>query len=145
MAGGHLLALAQPPGSRLHVVVVDFLRRRHRRIGEPHDVGVLLDHLFEAEGIGLFGEADRGLDAGLEVSDHDLRQAVLLLEPDEVPRERRRPDDQPPRPMRNEVAPHLLARGFDRRFDDLEVDCPVGIGEDDEAVATMIEFVSLAR
>src|SRR6478735_6531771 len=32
---GDLLALAQAPCARRHVIIVDFRRRRHRRIGEP--------------------------------------------------------------------------------------------------------------
>ena len=59
VAGGHFLLLAQHALARLHVVVVDARRRRHRGIGEAERVGVELVAAGQAERIGLLVEGDR--------------------------------------------------------------------------------------
>ena len=58
VAGRNLLALAQYARARRHVVVIDFRRRRHRRIGEAQIRGVEFVAAHGVERIGGLVEGD---------------------------------------------------------------------------------------
>ena len=141
VAGRHFLRLAQRALARAHVVVEDLRRRRHRRIGEAHDVGVVFVGARQAERIGFLVEGDHVLLAGRAVADDDARQAVLALQPDE---ESLKPTDARGSAGRARAATSSSScrdRVGDRRGHDLEVLGAVGIGQDEEDVAAFLKIV----
>ena len=87
--------------------------------------------------IGFLGKGDRVFLAGRAVADHDLRQAVLAFQPDEMAGIGHVGEDQRARLVRHDVAPVLLARFVNRRFHDLEILGAVVIGEDVEDIAAL--------
>src|SRR5215208_7840209 len=82
--GGYFLVLAQNPLAAAHVVVEHLYRRRHRRIAEPHELGVVFERPAHAERIGLFVERDRMFVARAHVANDDARQPILALEANQM-------------------------------------------------------------
>ena len=105
MAARHLLRLAQDTRARLHVVVVDLRRGRHRRVGEAHRRRVELVAGRHAQRICLLIEVDGVLGAIGEAADGDAGQPVLALEPDQVAAEGDRLQDQAARLVWDHLAP----------------------------------------
>ena len=137
VAGRNLLALAQYARARRHVVVIDFRRRRHRRIGKPQIGGLEFVAAHGVERIGGLVEGDGVLFAGGEVADDDRGQRVGALQPDHVAGIELDIEHVDALAIRNQVAPvGALGRG-ERRGDDLEVDGAVGVGEDEQLIAAV--------
>ena len=91
VAARNFLSLAKLSLPRVHIVVEDLRRRRHRRIGEAQTRRVVLVAVRDAERIGLLGEGDGVLFAVGEAPHDDARQSILALEPSrESPYRRRR-------------------------------------------------------
>jgi hypothetical protein len=84
MAGRNLLPLAQHARPRGHVVIIDFRRRRHRRIGKPQIRGLELVAAHGVERVGGLVEGDGVLFARREVADDDRGQRVGALQPHHV-------------------------------------------------------------
>ena len=124
-----------------HVVVVDFRRRRHRRIGEAQIGGLEFVAAHGVERIGGLVEGDGVLFAGLEVADDDGGQRVGALQPHHVAGIEFDIEHIDALAMRDQVAPvGALGRG-ERRGDDLEVDGAIGIGENEQLVAAVGERI----
>ena len=141
VAGRDLLALAQDARARRHVVVVDFRRRRHRRIGEAQIGGVEFVAAHGVERIGRLVEGDGVLLAGLEVADDDRGQRIGALQPHHVAGIEFDIEHIDALAIRDQVAPvGALGRG-QRRGDDLEVDGAIGIGENEQLVAAVGERI----
>src|SRR5262249_58760753 len=81
VAAGDFLPLAQNAFGRCEIIIPDFFRRRHRRIGEAQKIGRELVAAVDAERIGLLGECDNVLLATRKAPNHNARQAILALEP----------------------------------------------------------------
>ena len=148
MPGGNLLALAQGPLPGRHVVVVDFRRRRHRRIGEAHHRGVELEAADHVERVGGLVEGDRVLGLCSEVADHDRGERVGALQPHEMAGEEIDAQDVGAGPVRHQFAPLGAIRRGERRGDDLEIDGAAFVGEDEElfaAVGHAVAHALLAR
>ena len=141
-------ACASVRSRRRHVVIVDFRRRGHRRIGKPQIRGVEFVAAHGAQRIGRFVEGDGVLAAALKVADHDGRQRVGALQPHHVTGGEIEIENIDAFAIRDQVAPvGAFGRG-QRRGDDLEVDGAVGIGEDEQFVAAVghrILHAGLAR
>ncbi len=118
VAARDFLGFAQDALARLHVIVEHLRRRRHRGIGEAQRARVVFVAGRHAERVRLLGEGDVVLGAVGETAHNNARQPIFAFEPDEVVLERDHVEDQPPRPMRLDLAPMLAARTVDRRFDD---------------------------
>jgi len=137
VTGRHLLALAQDPLARRKVVVPHLGRRGHGRIIEAHQRLVETIAGVEAERIGFLGEFHSVLDSRFQRTHHDAREAVLALEPHQMPAKGGDGEDQPAGLVRHQLAP-VGARGRgERRGDDLEVLRPVRIGLDEEALRSL--------
>ncbi len=76
-----------------------------------------------------------------EAAHDDARQPVLALEPHEKVLVGDDIENEPPGPVRLDLAPMLAAGCRDRRFDDAVVLGASGIGEDDEAAVVMVDGV----
>ena len=137
VAAGDFLPLAQNTLPRREIIVPDFFRRGHRRIGEAQEVGRELVAAVDAERIGFLGECDHVLLAACEAPDHDARQAILALETYQPVLEHQEHQDIDARPMRNEIAPVGPTGRGERRPDDLEILGTVGIGADDQGRAAV--------
>ena len=94
-----------------------------------------------AERVGLFVEGDGVLLAVGEAADDDARQAILALQPDEEVLEGDDVEDQPPGPVRLDLAPVLAARVVGRRLDDAEILGAAGIGQDDQPAFMMVDRI----
>ena len=81
MAAGDFLPLAQNAFARCEIVIPDFVRRRHRRIGKSKNVGRELVAAVDAERIGLLGKCDNVFLAARKVLNHDTGQTIFALEP----------------------------------------------------------------
>ena len=137
MAGRDFLALAQGARAARHVVIVDFRRRRHRRIGKAQVGGVEFVAAHGVQRIGGLVERDGVFFAGREVADDDGGQRVGALQPHHMAGIKFDIDDVDAGAMRDQVAPVGALRRGQRRGDDLEVDRAVGIGEDEQFVAAV--------
>ena len=79
--------------------------------------------------------------AACEIADHDGRQRVGALQPHHVTGIELDVENVDAFAIRNKIAPVRPLRRFQRSGDDLEVDGRVGIGEDEQFVATIGERV----
>ena len=137
VAGRNLLALAQGAGAGRHVVIENFRRRRHRRIGKAQIGGVEFVAAHGVERIGRLVEGDGVLVAIGHVADDDRRQRVGALQPHHVAGIELDIEDVDALAVRNEVAPVGACRRGQRRGRHLEVDGAIGVGEDEQFVAAL--------
>ncbi len=137
VAGRDFLALAQHPRPLRHVVIVDFGRRRHRRIGEAQIGGLEFVAAHRVQRIGGLVEGDGVLLTAREIADDDGGQRIGALQPHHVAGIKLDIEDVDAFAIRDQVAPVRPLRRFERRGDDLEVDGAVGIGEDEQFVAAV--------
>src|SRR6266404_6102149 len=105
MAAGNFPPLAQNAFARCQIIIPDFFRCGHRRIGEAQKVGRELVAAVDAERIGLLGERDNVLFSARKASNHNARQTILALEPYEPVFEDYEREDIDAWPVRNEIAP----------------------------------------
>ena len=141
VAGRNFLPLAQHPRPRGHVVIIDFRRRRHRRIGEPQIGGLEFVAAHGVERIGGLVEGDGVLFAALEIADDDRGQRVGALQPHHVAGIEFDIEHIDAFAIWNQVAPvGAFGRG-ERRGDDLEVDRVIRIGENEQLVAAVGERI----
>ena len=137
VAGGNFLTLAQSSRAARHVVVIDFRRRRHRRIGKAQIGGVEFIAAHRIQRIGRLVERNRMFVRRFEIADHDGGQRVGALQPHQMAGIEFDIDDVDAVAVRDQVAPVGAFRRFQRRGDDLEVDGAVGIGENEQLVAAI--------
>ena len=93
----------------------------------------------QSEGVGLFIERDFMLPT--VVLNDDPGKPVLALEAQKVVLVGDDRQDQPSRLVIDQVAPVVAAGGRQRGFHDLEVFRTVRIGENDQAVALMLDII----
>src|SRR5262249_51810079 len=91
----------------------------------------------DAERMGLLGECDNVLLATRKAPNHDARQAILALEPDEPVFENYERQDIDAWPVRNEIAPVCPTGRGERRPNNLEIFGAIGIGADDQRRAAV--------
>src|SRR5262249_55313515 len=132
VAAGGFLPLAQNAFTRCEIIIPDFFRRGHRRIGEAQKVGREFVAAVDAERIGLLGECDNVLLSARKAPDHDPRQTILALEPYEPVFEDYERQDIDAWPVWNEIAPVSPTRRRERRPDNLEIFGAISIGADDQ-------------
>ena len=132
VAGRNFLALAQHACALDEVVVPDFVRCRHRRIGEAQRVGLEFVTRIGTERISLLSKRDGVFLAGLKLVHNDAWQAVGALEPDQpvgIDGECQHVDAWT---IRHEILPVFVRRRRHGRPDDFEILRFVRIGADDE-------------
>ncbi|ENN86178.1 hypothetical protein RHSP_33602 [Rhizobium freirei PRF 81] len=135
VAGGHFLSLQKGAFARHHIVVEELARRRHRRVGEADDVGIVFRSPLQAERIGLLFEGDGMFFARTAIADDDARQAVLAFQPDEMAGIGHVVEDQRAWLVGHHLAPVFLARLVGWRHHDLEILGVAVVGQDVEDVA----------
>ena len=141
VAGWNLLAFTQYARTRRHVVIIDFRRRRHRRIGESQIGGLEFVAAHGVKRIGGLVEGNGVLFAALEVADDDRGQRVGALQPDHVAGIELDIEHIDALAVWNQVAPiGALGRG-ERRADDLEVDGAIRIGENEQFITAIGERI----
>ena len=140
VAARHGLALAQDAGAGDAVVIVGLGRRRHRRVGEADACRLELVAGQQAERVGFLREGD-GVLLALHVAHDDARQGVLQFEPHEVVAEHVQVPDHHAGAVGHRVAPVLPRRRVEGTGDDLEVHRAVGIRQNDEIRAPVLDRV----
>ena len=145
MAARKRLRLAQHPLAGLQVIVVGPARRRRRGKDEADGPGVVLVGARKLDVVSFGVERHRVLGAvGLPLDD-DTAEAVLAFEPHQVMGERIHGLDTPAFTIGDQIAPVLAARRGKRRGHDLVVFGAVGVGQDDQPVAAVVDAVHQPR
>jgi hypothetical protein len=136
---GLLLEQAALPG--VHVVVEHRGRGDHGGVAVAEHRGVELGVGPGAGGRDLLRLLDHVVRAVVPRADPDATQAVRPLEQHEVAGEGVDPAQLHVRPVGDEVGPVLAPGRRLRRLDELEVLGAVGVGDDEEAVAVVLDVV----
>src|SRR5471032_2751105 len=117
-----LLALAQGALPAFHVVVVDFGRRRHRRIGKARDRRVEFVATDRVQRIRCLVECDLVFLASPQIADHDRGERVGTLQPHQMVGVELDVQHIDAGPMRDELAPvRPVWRGKRRRGDEHKI------------------------
>src|SRR5262249_26946334 len=95
--------------------------------------------------IGLLLEGDRMLLPIPKAPDDNTWQSVLAFEPHEEVFENSNIEDEPARPMRDEIAPILAAWAVERRLHDLKVFRATFVGPYNEAVHIGLHVIFMRR
>ncbi|GJE60396.1 hypothetical protein MPOCJGCO_2508 [Methylobacterium trifolii] len=141
----HGLALAQGAAAAAAIVVPGLGRGRHRRVDEADHRRLEFVPRLEAERVGLLGEGHGVLRPRIEVPHDDARPGLRDLEADQVPRQEVLVADHHAGPVRHQVRPARASGRVEGGGDDLEVLGPVGVRQDEERLAPVLDGIDQQR